>query len=164
MFIVCTQDRRIRDWAVDPASHSGAWGEVRMLPIGGFPRADERLRRLVESVTDEPLCLAAHGNDDEIGDEHRGWGWSYQVLASMFVSRTTPYGGPILIWACAKNVVNFSANLAVELGRCHVMAGVWIYGYNRAVGIGTVFPDPHKLDKSVALQGTRVPWMEEATG
>jgi hypothetical protein len=162
MLIVCTHDTAIRDWAADPRSGSAAWGEVKMLS-GRFSKADDELRRLIRSLGNEPLCLDAHGNDDEIGDARDdGWGWSHQVIADMFADRTALYPGPILVSACANRVVNFSANLAVSLGRCHIMAGVWIYGYNRALGIGTQFPDPQRLDRNAALQGTRVPWVETA--
>ncbi len=159
MLIVCTQDLAIREAAEDPTKGGGAWGAISLLPPGGQPGATVNFRaRLAEIGEHEPLCLSAHGNNDEIGDEGAaGWGWSYQEVAALLQENVlATWKGPILIHACATAVVNFSANLAVRLGGLPAFAGIWCYGYNRAVPSGQGFPDPTKLAQQVDLQGTQV--------
>lgn len=162
MLIVCTKDADCVNWAVNTNSGSAAWGAVNQIPVlASQLQASQQLGNYLAALNaNEPLCLYAHGNDHEIGDSGGGvgdWGWSIKQLA-VILGNNAPgkYQGPILIQACAKNVVNFSAGLAVELGKLDKLVGVWVYGYNRPVDVTKSFPPPSKLEKQVDLQGTQV--------
>lgn len=163
MIIVCTHDPTIISWARNRESGATAWHATAILPAGASRRdATTTLANTLGALnfnTNEPLCLDAHGNDTEIGDAENGpndWVWSIQQLARLLQDNAPNYRGPILIKACAKHVVNFSAGLAVELGKRGALRGVTIYGYNTAISCKQSFPDPGKLDKQVDLQGTIV--------
>ena len=159
MLIVCTRDNEIRDTAQEPLSDAKLWGTVTLLPSGTKPAANRAFVEALKTLRrDEPLCLSAHGNDEEIGDETaKGWGWDSQAIAALLAEHA-PRGwtGPILIHACAKQVSNFSAHLAVALDTAKAFDGLWCYGYNKAVPSASGYPDPAKLDKKPDLQGTRV--------
>src|SRR5690348_16752471 len=83
MFIVATQDPRTRTWSEQGDSGAAAWG--RYLPIdAGITQAeaDAQLATYLQAVqAGEPLCIRAHGNDEEIGDAEsnaKDWGWTYK--------------------------------------------------------------------------------------
>ncbi|MBV9772328.1 MAG: hypothetical protein JO040_00160 [Gemmatimonadetes bacterium] len=113
---------------------------------------------LSELDNGEPLCFSAHGNNKMIGDDH--WQWTYEDITRLLTEHTNGYSGPILIHACATEIVNFSAHLAVklekELERMLAFRGTCVYGYNRSVPIDTRFPRPDLLDRQVDLQVTCV--------
>jgi hypothetical protein len=160
MLIVCTRDRVIVQTAQDPGSGSGMWGTLVILdPRYNQAQATVQMTNALRAVrVDEPLCFSAHGNDTEIGDElPTGWGWSCEDLA-LILQDAMPrnYAGPILIHACAQSVSNFSAGLVLALERIRALAGVWIYGYQRAVPANAGFPDPNRLAQNRELYGTRV--------
>lgn len=162
MLIVCTQDQTIVAAAQDPNKGGAAWAPLAVLTPGSQPPATAQfagaLRHLGAGA--QPLCLSAHGNDTEMGDEgQQGWGWSVGDVANMLVANADPrWTGPVLIHACAKTVANFSAGLAVQLGLRQRFAGLWCYGYNRPVPSDSGFPDPSTLGSQTALQGTQVTW------
>lgn len=159
MLIVCTQDQAVREAAEDPGKGGGAWAPIHLMPPGGQPAATVNFRaRLAELGENDPLCLSAHGNNNEIGDAGvQGWGWSDREIAELLRDNVVAtWKGPILIHACADAIVNFSANLAVRLGGMGVFNGVWCYGYNRAVPSGQGFPAPGTLAAQADLQGTQV--------
>lgn len=64
--------------------------------------------------------------------------------------------GPVLVHACAENVSNFSAGLALALEEERALEGVWVYGYNRPVPADARYPRPDALSRQVDLQGTQV--------
>lgn len=160
MLIVCTKDPVVVRAAQDPQSGAGRWGALVIIdPRYNQAQATAAFERSLRGL-DEPLCISAHGNDEEIGDEGTGagdWGWSRRQVALMLQDRLPArYAGPILIHACAESVSNFSAGLAYELGRVQALNGVWVYGYNRALPSDAGFPDPGNLDRNRELQGTQV--------
>jgi len=155
MIIVCTQDPVIR------ANQAGAapWGAFNLLAPGGQPAATVQMRGFVGQLgVAEPLCLSAHGNNEEIGDEDpAGWGWTLQDIASILNTRLPQgYNGDILISACATNVVNFSANLAQVMRNNGWRIGLWIWGYNTPLPSNASYPNPNMLSINVSLQGTQV--------
>jgi hypothetical protein len=146
MIIVCSTDQAIQDWA-DIASDT--WGEVQVL------NAPADLANVLGTLpANEELCLCAHGNDGNIGDENAGgWDWSCADIANLL------QGVPmsmLFIAACAKNVSNFSAGVAIELEALGVQDGLWCYGYNTPVSTGTAIPDPGQLSNVVDVQGSQV--------
>jgi hypothetical protein len=160
MLIVATQDVVIRATAQDPGSGAAAWGATVLLPIGGQGGADAAFAAALAQLNPmgEPLCLSAHGNDEEIGDaDAPGWGWDSADIANLLVANA-PGGwlGPVLIHACAEQVSNFSAHLAVALDEAQAFNQMWCYGYNRPVPDNSGFPDPGTLGNQVDLQGTQV--------
>jgi hypothetical protein len=158
MLIVCTQDQVIRETAANPASGGPAWAPIVQLPVGPQPRATTAFAESLQGLgAHEPLCLSAHGNDNEIGDAEDGWSWSTAEVAEL-LEQNAPgeWDGPVLIHACAENVTNFSAGLAVALEMRDVFQGLWCYGYNRSVPANAGFPPPAGLPTRVELQGTQV--------
>lgn len=156
MLIVCTQDQAIREVATNPAKGGQAWAPVELLPPGIQPDAKfaEILRNL---PVNQPLCLAAHGNDTEIGDEVGGWSWSTRRMAALLAKNVNyTWRGPVLIYACAKTVANFSAGLVVALQEVPAFRGLWCYGFNRAITTAYGFPDPANMDGSPLLQAAEV--------
>lgn len=156
MLIVCTQDPDIRNAATNPAKGGQAWAPVELLPTGIQPdaRFAEILRNLPVS---QPLCLSAHGNDKEIGDEVGGWSWSTRRIALLLAKNVNlTWGGPILIHACAKTVSNFSAGLAVALQEVPCFRGLWCFGFNQAIDSNAGFPPPVGMERSPLLQGAEV--------
>lgn len=155
MIIVCTQDNDVRNNQAGTAP----WGPFNLLNNGGQPGATVQMRGFIRQVTvAEALCLSAHGNNTEIGDEESiGWVWSAADIANL-LNENLPagYSGKILISACATNVVNFSANLAQALRDQGWRIGLWIYGYNTATPAGGTYPNPGTLDQNLSLQGTQV--------
>jgi len=157
MLIVCTKDPTIVDFTKSSESGSKQWGELVIL-TGNQTEATIQLIEALKRVND-PLCLSAHGSDTEIGDEGYGgkyWTWTAKQIAAHFLDATGSYGGPILIHACAKNVSNFSAHLAVALEEVGALNNVWIYGYNKAIGSDARYPDPAFLNLQVDLQFSKV--------
>jgi hypothetical protein len=107
----------------------------------------------------EPLCLNAHGNDTEIGDAGGpyDWVWNVNIIAGVLgYAVPNGYAGPILIRACATQITNFSARLAVSLQNGQLLNGVWIFGYNNPLPVQQGFPAPANLSNQVDLQGTQV--------
>jgi hypothetical protein len=160
MIIVCTKDADIRRWAEDRESGGSKWDSVVAVPPGlSQDDATAFLQQTLAGLDPaEAVCLTAHGNNDEIGDEGNGpddWGWDYQALA-MILASTPKRTGPLLIRACATKVVNFSAQLAQALRQTGAQKGLWCYGYRIAVDVKDHYPAPTTLDKNVDLQGTRV--------
>jgi len=158
MLIVCTQDAEIRRWTNDRESGSARWSPVSLisdnLNQNGATRDLQSLLNVLGRT--EVLCLSAHGNDTEIGDEDdEGWTWTTTDIAAM-LARNPKHQGPILIHACSRSIANFAAGLAVELEKIRALNGVWIYGYNKPVPRKAKYPDPNTLDKQAELQGTRV--------
>jgi hypothetical protein len=163
MMIVCTKDPAVVGWATNPDSGSEQWHAVAVIPpTSNQAQASRFLADTLATLdlnVNEPLCLFAHGNDDEIGDPGGGlndWSWTTDAIAKLLQDRAPRYRGPILIQACADRISNFSAGLAVALGRLGALRGVWIYGYNRPVPIKKTFPAPASLGSQVDLQGTQV--------
>jgi hypothetical protein len=159
MMIVCTKDPAVVDWANNPDSGSRLWNAVKVIPPAA--NQDEASAFLGEKLKNinEPLCLFAHGNDEEIGDpggEKNDWSWTTDAIAKLLQDKAPNYRGPILIQACAERISNFSTGLALALGKLGALRGAWIYGYNRPVPIRKTFPDPAKLGSQVDLQGTQV--------
>ena len=159
MLIVCTQDNRIIEFTQSVESGAARWGELVELPRGRQRQATLALKDALQRVREaEDLCLSAHGNDDEIGDENDdGWTWTASEVAAL-LSENLPngYRGRILIRACTDTVASFAAHLAVELGRRRWLHGVWIYGYIKHLAIKTQYPDPQNLDKDVELSPHQV--------
>jgi hypothetical protein len=160
MIIVCTKDADIRKWAENPGSGGSKWGSVVVIPPA--KSQDEATAFLQQTIAGldpaEAVCLTAHGNNDEIGDEQIGpghWGWGYEALA-VILATTPKRTGPLLIRACATKVVNFSAQLAGSLRQMNAQKGLWCYGYRIAVDVTDHYPAPASLDKNVDLQGTQV--------
>jgi hypothetical protein len=157
---VCTKDADIRKWAENPGSGGSAWGSVVVIPPG--LNQDDATRFLVETLEGldpaEAVCLTAHGNDDEIGDDgtgHNDWVWTCETLALVLAS-AKKRTAPLLIRACASKVVNFSSQLAGSLRSMGAQKGLWCYGYRIAVEVSDHYPAPAGLDKNVDLQGTLV--------
>lgn len=163
MLIVCTPDDDIVQTALNPNSGSGAWGEVIVLnPNLNLNQATAGIAQALNQLQNgEPLCFSAHGSNEEIGDAD--WRWSFRDIAGLLVQNTNGYrNGLILIHACASQIVNFSAHLAVELDDWNAqhdrddLAGTWIYGYNHAVPVNARFPRPELVGQQADLQGTMV--------
>jgi len=161
MLIVCTHDNDIINWTGDPRSESHKWSPVYILDgtkkkAGASTQLGNFLTTLGQN---ESLCLSAHGNDAEIGDEGSGpkdWGWTCAQIANLLGDKAPGFKGNILIHACAKTVSNFSAGLAVALQAKRALKGVWIYGYKDPIGSNQRYPDPADISKHVSLQGTQV--------
>ena len=151
MTIVCTGDPGIISYANDPSSGSAAWGVVNVVAN------QNALAGIVAGLGEnEPLCLCAHGNNSSIGDAGPdGLGWTYTQIASILAANA-PNLGVVLIYACASSVANFSAALAVQLESLMQLDGLWCYGWNTPVTIGTPYPAPQSLASKVFLQGTQV--------
>lgn len=162
MLIVCTKDPNIIAWTQDTQSGANQWGKIIVIDVFfNQVLATQALADALQQLKkNEPLCLSAHGNDDEIGDEGSGpndWSWNRSDIATLLRNNAPQeYSGPILISACADKVSNFSGGLAVELQKIKALNGVWIYGYNKPVGIAQKYPGPNNLAKQVDLQGTQV--------
>ncbi len=157
MLVVCTQDDDIREAVERHGSGADAWGEVVLLPKGSRAAAERALVAVLATARG-PVCLSAHGNDEEIGDEGNGaddWGWSRRQVARL-LARVPGRVGPVLVHACAENVSNFSAGLALALQEERALEGVWVYGYNRPVPATADYPRPDALSRQVDLQGTQV--------
>lgn len=156
MLIVCTQDKAIRDVATNPKKGGQAWAPVELLPTGLQP--DARFAEILQSLpVNKPLCLAAHGNDKEIGDPVGGWSWSTKRIAALLARNVNPtWNGLILIYACAKTVANFSAGLTVALEEVPCFRGLWCFGFNRAITTDYGFPPPVGMESSPLLQGAEV--------
>jgi len=155
MIIVCTQDPAVI------ANQNGApyWGAFNVVPTdqqGQEPDNAQFAQWIGALGVGEALALSAHGSNTELGNAAAGsWTWTVEAIAALLSDAPNGYTGPILIHACATDIVNFSANLAQALRNNGILAH-WIYGYNRAVGTNEDYPDPTELDKIVALQGTKV--------
>ena len=157
MLVVCTQDDDIREAVEEHGSGADAWGEVVLLPKGSRAAAERALVAALATARG-PVCLSAHGNDEEIGDEGHGaddWGWNRRQVARLLARVPGPVG-PVLVHACAENVSNFSAGLALALQEERALEGVWVYGYNRPVPADARYPRPDVLSTQVDLQGTQV--------
>lgn len=157
MLVVCTQDDDIREAVEEHGSGADAWGEVVLLPKGSRAVAERALVAALATARG-PVCLSAHGNDEEIGDEGNGaddWGWNRRQVARLLARVPGPVG-PVLVHACAENVSNFSAGLALALEEERALEGVWVYGYNRPVPATAGYPPPDALSRQVDLQGTQV--------
>lgn len=159
MLIVCTQDNRIIEFTRSLESGAARWGQLVELSPGKQRQATAELKAALARVGQtEDLCLSAHGNDTEIGDEdEHGWTWTVSEIAG-FLAENLPkgYSGRILIRACTDTIASFAANLAVELERRRQLNGVWIYGYIKQLAIKTQYPDPKNLDKDVELSPHQV--------
>lgn len=159
MLIVCTKDQTIVDWTKSSESGAKAWGELVILD-SGLTQLDATIQLVdvLKRLTD-PLCLSAHGNDTEIGDEGSGgkyWTWTYKQLASHFLQAPGSYRGPVLIHACAKSISNFSTYLVLALQEIKELDGAWIYGYNTPIGSEQRYPEPNKLSIQADVQGALV--------
>lgn len=162
MIIVCTKDPAIIGWTANPQSGSAQWGPTLVIPAN-LAQADAT-QAIAYALTflqpNTPLLLNAHGSDTELGDANNGpgdWTWNVNTIAGILAAVLgNGYAGPILISACANQITNFSARLAVALQNGQALNRVWIYGYNRAVPVNQVFPDPNNLANQVDLQGTQV--------
>jgi hypothetical protein len=168
MLIVCTHDQNIIDWTLDPNSGANSWGNIYVLNGRNNQRqATLELQHLLDALAPgEPLCLSAHGNDEEIGDEGNGrgeWGWTSNDIAAMLPATQQHYPGVILIRACARQVSNFSAHLAVALQDMRKLNHLWIYGYNVAIDIDQHYPAPNVLNQRRDLQGSQVNYMMKET-
>ena len=160
MLIICTKDNDIVEWTNNPRSGADRWRHTVVLDRRyDQNQATEALgRALAGSNAGEALCFSAHGNDDEIGDAGDGpndWAWNRQDIAELLKAHA-PGAGPILIHACAEQVSNFSAGLAVALQGIHALNNVWVYGYNRPIDATTPYPEPAGLARQADLQGTQV--------
>ncbi|MGC4749665.1 hypothetical protein ACLQ28_29010 [Micromonospora sp. DT201] len=73
--------------------------------------ADRQLATYLAGVqAGEPLCIRAHGNDEESGDAEacaKDWGWIYKNLARMLATHLTATPSVVLIRSCAEEVTNF---------------------------------------------------------
>lgn len=162
MLIVCTKHQTIVQTAQNPASGAPSWGQLIVInaALNQAMATQSLVHALGQLGPNEALCFSAHGNDNEIGDADGGsndWGWTRMDIANLLAQNAPPhYAGPILIHACAQNVSNFSAGLAVALQTLRNLNGVWIYGYNRPVAATASFPNPATMGQSVELQGTHV--------
>jgi len=161
MLIVCTKDPVVVATAQNPASGSDRWVPRIILNAQlNQAQATAAIARALRGLgADDPLCFSAHGNDYEIGDAGNGpndWGWPRAEIALLLQQNAPGLRAPILIHACAEQISNFSAGLAVELERIRALNGVWIYGYNRPLPCTGGFPRPALMDRSVELQGTQV--------
>ncbi len=162
MLIVCTKDNSIIAWTQNIKSDGNAWSSNKYISIiATQAQANHSLSGFLANVQpSEPLCFSAHGSNKEIGDSGSGpneWTWKVSDLAAlMYGNLPANYKGNVLIHTCATSVVNFSANLAASLSNLKVFKGIWIYGYNRAVGLQESYPSPTTLDKNVSLQLTQV--------
>jgi len=162
MLIVCTKDPTIVQTAQNPASGSPTWGQLIVINVAlnQAMATQSLIHALGQLGPNEALCFSAHGNDNEIGDAGGGvndWGWTRADIATLLAHHAPMhYVGPILVHACAQNVSNFSAGLAVALQHLQSLNGVWIYGYNRPVAAAAPFPDPARMGQNVELQGTHV--------
>jgi hypothetical protein len=161
MFIVATQDPNTRRQSAGAESGAAAWGTLLPIDAGlTQAEADGQLALYLAGVqAGEPLCIRAHGNDEEIGDAESGakdWGWTYKKLARMLATHLTAKPSVVLIRSCAEKVTNFPTLMAVHLesnwpGANH-LDGVAIYGYNLSVNISTPVPSPEQLTKNVQIQ------------
>ncbi len=158
MLIVCTQDPVIRNTATEPAKGIGPWEPVIQIPLGPQAAANEAFAEALQELpAGQALCLSAHGNDTELGDAEGGWTWDTAEVAELLQENAPgEWAGPILIHACAENVANFSAGLAVALEMRGAFEGLWCFGYNRPVPPNEGFPPPAGLAHRVDLQGTQV--------
>jgi len=156
MVIVCTQDPNMIGFAQSPGSGASVWGNLIVLAAAAdLPSAIGQLS------PSEPLCLYAHGNNSEIGDSDdtpNGWSWDYTSIATNLIENAPETLPCILIYACATSVANFSAALAVQLESDQAFNGVWCFGWNTPVTIGTTIPAPgvQTLSQQVYLQGSLV--------
>lgn len=162
MEIIITKDAGIVAWSANPGSNSASWGVRNTIPNNqNQAAANVTLAGFMGLLgANEALCLTCHGNDNEVGDAGAGganWGWTQQQIARLLVDNVPAnYAGPILINACAEQVSNFSAGLAVALQGLGRLYNVWIYGYNRSVGINVRYPSPNQLGNMADLQGSMV--------
>ncbi len=162
MIIVCTKDNTIVNWTNNNQSGANQWGNsLAINPMCDQNQATQQLGYALGFLgANEALCLSAHGNDTELGDAGNGpfdWNWNVNTIAGILYYCVPPgYAGPILISACADQITNFSARLAVSLQNGRGLNGVWIYGYNRAVPVQQAFPNPAQLAQQVDLQGSQV--------
>lgn len=157
MLIVCTTDPIIVD-AARTSESSVPWKPLYVVD-GSLSQAEATiaLAQTLQQLRDaEPLCLSAHGNNNEIGDADDRWGWTYADVAELLERNVPAYKGSILIHACATQIVNFASNLAVELENRKALNGTWIYGYNRALPSSAGFPPPDRLASQADLQGSQV--------
>jgi hypothetical protein len=144
------------DFAQSPGSGASLWGNLIVLPA-----ADNLPAAIGQLAPSEPLCLYAHGNNSDIGDSDEipnGWSWDYTAIATMLIANATATLPCILIYACATSVANFSAALAVQLESDQAFNGLWCFGWNTPVTIGTTIPAPgvQTLSQQVYLQGSVV--------
>lgn len=162
MLIVCTRDLTVVQTAQSGASGANAWGALHVVPaVASQLQATQAIAAAIAQLgANEPLCFSAHGNDAEIGDDGSGpndWSWTRAQIAMLLIQNAPAhYAGPILIHACAQDVSNFAAGLAVALGSIPALVGVWIYGYNRSVPSNGGFPAPNTLARQADLQGSQV--------
>jgi hypothetical protein len=161
MLIIVTQDQSIVNWAGTQQSNARAWGQLIIISARSQQQATAQFTQALSMVgSDEPLCLMGHGNDTAIGDAGSGpadWTWSDADVAQILARNLgQEHVAPILIEACADTIANFAAHVAVQLESMRKLNGVWLYGYNRPVDVTNPMPDPHRLDRNVALQGTEV--------
>jgi hypothetical protein len=140
--------------------YNGSWGQIAAIdPKLGQDKADEEMKELLSLLgPDEPLCFLAHGNDKEMGDDGgptSKWDWHHEKLAKIFVDGVpATWNQPVLFAICCNSVANYSAHVAVDLGK-KKRIGIWCYGYNRPTGYGEKIPEPQNVDKDRSLQGTQ---------
>jgi hypothetical protein len=160
MLIIMTRDARLHAWCADPMSHAANWGDIVGLGHGNVGDATAHLRHALRLLgPGEPLCLAGHGSDTEIGDSQAtGWTWGVNDIAAILAEELGPrgYNGPILIETCAETISNFSTNVAIALGAMGALRRVWLFGYNRPVDITHTIPSPSQLPTSRELQPVQV--------
>ena len=160
MLIVITRDPDVIRWANLPISGAMAWGRLKILSAGSQEQATAQMKQYLKLVDrNEPLCITGHGNDYEVGDEGSGpddWSWSNDEMAELLSGLVNGYKGPILMEVCSNSVTDFSANLVVSLEKLKALDLVWIYGYNKGVGITHPFPKPANLTKNIELTGKQV--------
>lgn len=167
MLIFCTKDQDL----INAWINTTTWGDVYVLDAGADQNEAtvELIHYLQLLRPQEPLCIAAHGNNNEIGDDGSGdndWSWSCADIAKV-LRLAGPNGGwsantgsdetdaKVLFQVCCSNVANFSAGVAVALEKNPPRDfSVWCYGYRRSVPFRESIPSPAQLDRNPALQPT----------
>ncbi len=160
MLIVITKDQSIIDWVNSEDSGAANWGAIKILSVANQGEANSQMAQLLKLVkSNEPLAITGHGNDEEVGDEGVGaadWCWTHAQLAELLGGLVPDYKGPVLMEVCADSVSDFAAHLVVSLEKLEKLNGVWVYGYNKSIGVTHPFPTPDKLDGNAELTGKQV--------
>lgn len=157
MLIVATQVKDIIDFCRSGKSNANAWEPVFFLKEG--IRKEEATRAMAENFVKlkekEALCVVAHGNDNEIGDEDQnGWGWNVEEIANLLADHVKVTPRFVVFESCADSLANFTTKVALKLetrqGGSGKLKGATLYGYNK--GVTHPFPSPDQVPKNVDLQ------------
>lgn len=131
MILVMTHDPEVFEGAMDSKED---WNDTLVLWL-----EENYLQKLQDIDDAEDLCITAHGNDQEIGDEENGpddWGFSVAFIANMLVNNLpNGYRGNVFISACMNTISNFSVRVRLLLDQNRALMNTSIVGNNRPVGM-----------------------------